>query len=462
MELMVDFSQHLPKHMIPPYRKMVSLLTQTVPEFTKGAAMLTQGRNGVFFLKVYDKIKGNSLIGRKIDYFPDEDRNASVTVLIQEKKQVNQQYKNAKNITLVGFERFPANQIENHQLDEILKKHGNIINKTEDVYSDVFLTGKKKVRVDLCKGFDLPRIFHIEFTNTDGYRRSATIRTYYTDQPYFCERCQATHVTKCPKILEDLEKKARTDEKKKERQTVRMIGDSNLRCVNENGVMANVTAITGGKIGHICNQIQYTDLNTTNSVVLSAGQNCINDIEAFTRPEWEKKTNKEIEKYEKTAKKLKNEGKNVFLLAIPPAPITQVSKESKSARNYINEKISGISQRSMKDKTPGKGLISFISQEDGNYNKSTDFSDERHLSELAVNKVLTTLDNLLPNGQKLFDINLKDKPTGKPYRGCYGTFPIGCQVCTSVGHNENTCSYVTGNKRNLSQGDESDSKKPKQ
>ena len=142
MELMVDFSQHLPKHMIPPYRKMVSLLTQTVPEFTKGAAMLTQGRNGVFFLKVYDKIKGNSLIGRKIDYFPDEDRNASVTVLIQEKKQVNQQYKNAKNITLVGFERFPANQIENHQLDEILKKHGNIINKTEDVYLDVFLTGK--------------------------------------------------------------------------------------------------------------------------------------------------------------------------------------------------------------------------------------------------------------------------------------------------------------------------------
>ena len=87
MELMVDFSQHLPKHMIPPYRKMVSLLTQTVPEFTKGAAMLTQGRNGVFFLKVYDKIKGNSLIGRKIDYFPDEDRNASVTVLIQEKSR---------------------------------------------------------------------------------------------------------------------------------------------------------------------------------------------------------------------------------------------------------------------------------------------------------------------------------------------------------------------------------------
>ena len=116
----------------------------------------------------------------------------------------------------------------------------------------------------------------------------------------------------------------------------------------------------------------------------------------------------------------------------------------------------------MKDKTPGKGFISFISQEDGNYNESTDFTDERHLSELAVNRVLTTLDNLLPNSQKLFDIEMKDKPTGKPYRNCYGTFPIGCQVCTSVGHNESTCNYITGNKRNLSQGDESDSKKTKQ
>ena len=74
MELMIDFSQHLPKHMIPPYRKMVSLLTQTVPEFTRGAAMLTQGRNGQFHLKVYDKIKGNQLLGRKIDYFPEEGK----------------------------------------------------------------------------------------------------------------------------------------------------------------------------------------------------------------------------------------------------------------------------------------------------------------------------------------------------------------------------------------------------
>ena len=88
-----------------------------------------------------------------------------------------------------------------------MEKHGNINNKTEDVYPDVFLTGKKKVRLDLCRGSDIPRIFHIEFTNADGYRRSATLRTYYQDQPYFCERCQATHVTKCPKILEDLEKK---------------------------------------------------------------------------------------------------------------------------------------------------------------------------------------------------------------------------------------------------------------
>ena len=141
MELMIDFSQFLPKHLIPPYHKMVSLLTQTVPEFTRGAAMLTQGRNGIFYLKVFDKVKGNSLIGRKINFYPDDEKNMVVSVPIQEKK-VNMRYKNAKNITLVGFERFPANQVENSQLDEIFKRHGTLINNTEDIYSEVFLTGK--------------------------------------------------------------------------------------------------------------------------------------------------------------------------------------------------------------------------------------------------------------------------------------------------------------------------------
>ena len=112
-------------------------------------------------------------------------------------------------------------------------------------------------------------------------------------------------------------------------------------------------------------------------------------------------------------------------------------------------------------KNTGKGIISYISEEDGNYNENTDFTDERHLSELAVNRMLSTLNNILPNGQKLYDPSLTDKPTGKPYRACYGTYPVGCQVCTSVGHNELTCSYVVGNKRNLSTGSESDSKKTK-
>ena len=105
--------------------------------------MLTQGRNGIFYLKVFDKVKGNSLIGRKINFYPDDEKNTVVSVPIQEKK-VSQRYKNAKNITLVGFDRFPANQVENSQLDEIFKRHGTIINNTEDIYSEVFLTGKKK------------------------------------------------------------------------------------------------------------------------------------------------------------------------------------------------------------------------------------------------------------------------------------------------------------------------------
>ena len=113
------------------------------------------------------------------------------------------------------------------------------------------------------------------------------------------------------------------------------------------GLKATVTSITEGKIGHTCNQIKHEDLTKTENVVLPAGQNCLNEIGGIGKDVWQKKTLAELKVYEAVAKYLADKGKKIFLIGVPPTPITQNSKESKKGGNFINNKLAEISQNAM-------------------------------------------------------------------------------------------------------------------
>ena len=180
---------------------------------------------------------------------------------------------------MTGFNRYPLDQLDNKDIDNTLSAFGRIIVPTGDVYGgNFFLTGKKKVKIDLNQGKTIPRDLFIEFKTDKGKTHSTSIRTYYKGQPYYCKRCSVKHVGDCPEWLKDKEEKTNAYEFKKDKVRTTMIGDSNFRCLNEKGLMATVTSITGGKIRHICNQIKHENLTKTENVVLSAGQNCLNEI----------------------------------------------------------------------------------------------------------------------------------------------------------------------------------------
>ena len=232
-----------------------------------------------------------------------------------------------------------------------------------------------------------------------------------------------------------------------------MVGDSNFRCINDGGVMASVTSITGGKIGHIVNQLKYIDTTNSHNIVLSAGQNNVAEVDDFSKEDWSQKLDREIDRYEKVIQTLKNKGKNVFIIGVPPTQVTQASKRAKEARNEVNKKLSDVAQRLMKEKKTGNSVVAFMAEEEGNYNKQTDFTDDRHISPKATTRLLNTIDNVLPQGQKLITTELKGKLTSKPYRGCYGTHPIGCRTCTAIGHSEGACNLNT-KKRIRSTGDD--------
>ena len=437
MDLIIDFGAHLPKHLVPSYDKVVSLLTQTVAEWPRGSAMLTKEDKGVYAIKIWDKAKAEKLLNKKFEYYYEETKsNKKVTVTIDQKPKFTK-YVNPKYVTLMGFNTSPADQLKNEQIDRILSGFGEIIVPTEDVFAEIFMTGKKKVRIDLNKGKEIPRDLHIQFDSEAGKTFNITLRSYYKNQPYHCRRCKQGHVGDCPEWTKDKMEKEQLEKVKKDNTKTVMIGDSNLRCINERGVMASVTSITGGKIGHMVNQLQYENLDNYENVVLSAGQNCINDIEIMDKSVWENRTQNEISRYATAVTNLMKKGKKVFILSVPPAPCTQKSKMKKSGRDFINKGLADLVQQASMKNT--KGVAAYMDENDANYNITTDFTDERHLSQLAVERRIAVLDEVFPETQKLRNPSLAARPSCAPYRACYGAFPVGCGFCCKMYHSEYNC-----------------------
>ena len=149
-----------------------------------------------------------------------------------------------------------------------------------------------------------------------------------------------------------------------------------------------------------------------------------------------------------------SKGKNVFILGAPPTPIAISSKVRKDGRNFINKQLADMVQRAV-TKKPTDGMAAFIDDNDGNFNPGTDFTDERHLSLLAIERMIGKLDEIFPPEQKLKNATLNGHATCKPYQGCYGTYPVGCGYCTGYNHTEQACVVKNGKeKRPRSTGSE--------
>ena len=463
MEYVLDFSAHLPQHLTPSYDKVVTLLNQTVTSWVKGSAMLTRGQKGVYIIKVWDKLKGEALLGKSVDFYYEGDKSKKkVQVFIQEKPKFHK-YNNPRYVTMIGFSNSPADKIENSQIDKVLENFGDIIIPTDDVYADIFLTGKKKARVDLKEGKNIPRDLFVEFTSDDGIKRSISVRCFYRDQPYLCKTCKVKHIGDCPEWTKKKYEREQSKKEKEEKVRTAMIGDSNFRCVNEAGVMATVTAISGARIGNLANQIKFQNTQNTDNLILHAGGNCANDMEDIGKESWEKRTQIEITQLEGVMNTLMNEGKHFYILDVPPTPALTSNDKKKAARKYLNEALDGLVKRVNGKHMKGKAV--FVKENDGNYNASTDFIDDKHLSQLAVEKLVSRVSEYLPSSQKLKNESLSEKSTGEPYKGCYGTYPLGCKYCTALGHQMERCPAATGKnsgKRNLSTGSQQQQQPAKQ
>ena len=108
----------------------------------------------------------------------------------------------------MGFDREPADTLSNNKVDNLLSQFGTIIEPTQDVFAENFLTGKKKVRIDLNKEIDIPGNVHVQMELASGGNLTVSLRVYYGDQRYNC-RCTEQHVGDCPLYIAEKEEKSK-------------------------------------------------------------------------------------------------------------------------------------------------------------------------------------------------------------------------------------------------------------
>ena len=279
IEYVLDFTPYIPQRDCPKLHEVQTLLNCCVTDLPRGN-MILQQQVGKFTLRVHDNIKGKALENKIVTYFLPGDKEGKRPVNLQiVKKPERKRYVNPKYVNIWGtYDSEIGGFISNEALTKIFSEYGTIIIPVQDVYDlneNVWSIDKKNFRIDLDKGKHIPRSCPVEYKTGEGKIIKASLRTTYKDQPYFCRRCVKEHPGDCPVWLENKKRMAEIKEQKERETKTLILGDSNLKQVNGNALLADVVASSGAKIGHLSNQLQFEKLDRYENVVIFGGINNI-------------------------------------------------------------------------------------------------------------------------------------------------------------------------------------------
>ena len=438
MEFSLNFTKSVPHHYLPNYRQATSAYTQTLknPPLNIG---FRQKRKGEYIITAYNDKDAKKLKDVKVryDYGPNDKYSSSIKI---DQLPTYEFRTDPKYIYIDWTEDSGLRFARNEDFDRWLEKYVSVITPTAaDKDRDTgFANGRRKAHVDFDKGVHIPRFENLEFDVVlpSGEKKLAKgkVKITYRDQPVSCRACNGTHSGKCPaREKEDTEREAAELKRAPLIKTL-MIGDSNLRHVNQQGTSAKVNSSTGAKIGHTANALAFEELEQFDHLVIHSGQNNIN-VEPVVFAQWENQLNAEVTQLHQL---LQTYNGNTKLIAVPESDISTKNDQTKKMRQTINTKLKDVSRML----TSGQ----FIEVNDDLGDGEEAWSDFRHYSEVMCGKVLESVDATYQDGEKLLLRNEK-ATTARKYARVNASYRLGCGQCTLLGHLEASCTKLTGTKR---------------
>ena len=449
----LDFTAHIPQKQCPDRNELVRFLNQEVKDLPRGNILIEE-KPGVFKVKVYDREKGAQLENRTLTYILPGDINGKKPVKIKFEKRAKSNLVKPRYVTITNLHNSElGDHMTNEELTEFFQKFGQVINPVADVYAtydSVWTLDKKRLFMDLNKGKDIPRINPMEI-KVNGETIRGQIRVTYRDQPYLCKRCGDDHTALCPKIEEEKHRSAVIKNMKNEKNKTIIVGDSNLKLINGESILADVVSSSGAKIGHISNIISEENLDSYDNIVVMAGTNNIppaheNYTENAIFDQVKTETTNLCSKLDPYVTK----GKNVLMVHVPNSPHCRQSQTSLQLRNRINKHITEAVNK-LNNKSTGRNKVDKI--EWAEKVNDADFGSVKGISEKLTAELLGKIDTSLNNAMAAPFLPLQK--TAFQYSKVSPAYPVGCYKCTAIGHSMEVCkANFNVMKRSLSNKDE--------
>ena len=452
----LDFTSHLPQKQAPNRNELIRWLNQEVSDLPKGN-ILIQERPGIFKVKVYDKVKGAALENKVVKYFLPDDIQGKKPIMLKFEKRESSKYIKPRYVTVTGLHNSNlGDHITNEQLNSFFANFGDIINPVADVFEAdeaVWRLDKKRLFMDLNKDVDIPRMNPFEIS-VDGKPIRGQIRVTYREQPWLCKKCGVEHTSNCPKIEEEKKRGALIKNLKEENTKTIIVGDSNLKLVNSDAILADVISSSGAKVGHVNNILKEEKLDNYENIVVLAGINNIPSSQvSFEENNVFNHTKEEITSLAETLDPHVKKGKNVIIVNVPDAPHCRQSQKAVQLRNRINKQLAEVVKK-MNSKCP-RSTAQILEWDDSP--AEGDFPSIKGISEKLTADLVGKVDELLKNKLRAPYL-IGTKHTAPAYKCVSPVYPLGCKRCTKLFHSESECEVDFSKKgRNLSNKSENES-----
>jgi len=454
VDFKLDFTYIVPQAFLPSYKKATSAYQQTLKNPPRKIAFRTTEKRGVFIITV-ELQDAAKLDKQKLTYSYGPFDKYQVKIPL-ERKQTYVFRTNAKYVYIDWSQDSGLRYASNASFDKWLEDKVTVIsNCVDDEDRDTgFRNGRKKIQVDFNKGHEIERFPWIEcgVTLPDGTTATAKgkVKVTYRDQPVFCRLCNKDHVDRCPvKKKQEIERLAAEEARAPLVKTL-MIGDSNLRHVDQIGTTAKVCASTGAKLGHTANAMRFEQLEKYEYLVIHSGANNISCKPDIDIKAWETQLRFEVQQLAAQISPLDSKKVQTVLVSIPKSELSSTSKQTETMRTTINTELQSIAQT--------HNNVSVVEIDDDLNGEIDAWADYRHYSEMMCAKMLVSVNTALDN--QLLRLGMRTT-TPRKYGSVQTSYRLGCGICTRRVHSEENCPGTATVKRGPPSGSDPPAPKKK-
>ena len=249
-----------------------------------------------------------------------------------------------------------------------------------------------------------------------------------------CRICKTDHTGRCPIREKEEAQKKKEDEERQPKIKTLLVGDSNLRHVNEQATTSVTRVATGAKIGHSANVLRFEEPTNYENVVVHAGGNNIVQGDV-TFAVWENQVRYETEQLHQQLSRFPG---SKIIVGVANSGQATASEQATKMRDHINTELQNL--QSTLDNAK------FLQVDDDLGDEEEAWVDYRHYSEIMCAKVMEAIDIHFPEDHK-FLIRGKPATTPRKYGKVNSAYKLGCGTCTKLGHLEDNCPKTASSKR---------------